>query len=53
MKKKVIGGVSTKYGEERDHAGFSWGNVRERDHLERASRRFYDNIKIDLKVGWK
>jgi len=35
------------------HAGVSWGNVKERDPLDRASCRWDDNIKVDFKVGWK
>jgi hypothetical protein len=30
------------------HAGFWWGNLRERDHFK-YGRRWDDNIKIDLK----
>jgi hypothetical protein len=29
------------------------GIVREKDHLDRASRRWDDNTKIYPKVGWK
>jgi len=39
MKKNEMGGACSKYGEERGHAGFSRGIVRERDHLDGASRR--------------
>jgi len=39
MKMNEMGGACRKYGEERGHAGFSWGIVRERDHLDRSSRR--------------
>jgi hypothetical protein len=53
MKKDELGGACRKYGEERSHAGFSWGNVRERDHLDRDSRKWKDNTKIDPKVCWK
>ena len=32
--------------------GVGWGNLRERDHLERPKRRWEDNNKINLqKVG--
>ena len=27
---------------------FWWGNLRERDHLERPRRRWEDNIKLDI-----
>jgi hypothetical protein len=51
--KNEMDGAYRKYGEERCHAGFSWGKVRERDRLDRASCRWDDNIKVNLKVGWK
>jgi hypothetical protein len=34
------------------HAGFWWGNLRERYHLE-PRHRWEDNIKMDIQeVGW-
>jgi hypothetical protein len=30
------------------YAGFRWGNLRERDHLEDAGVRREDNITMDL-----
>ena len=30
------------------YTGFWWGNLRERDHLGKPSRRWEDNIKVDL-----
>ena len=35
------------------YTGFCWGNLRERDPLERPRCRWKDNIKMDLQeVGW-
>jgi len=31
-----------------NHAGFWWGNLKERDHLGRPRHRWEDNIQMDL-----
>jgi hypothetical protein len=34
VKKNEIDGACSTYGREEVHAGFFWGNLKERDHLE-------------------
>ena len=36
------------WGKEEVCAGFRWGSLRERDHLEDPGHRWEDNIKMDL-----
>jgi hypothetical protein len=36
------------------HTLFWWGNLREREHLEKPRRRWENNIKMDLReVEWE
>jgi hypothetical protein len=52
IRRKRDKGHAAQMGRRQIHTGFSHGNVKEKK-LRRPPHRWNENIKIDLKIGWK